>query len=129
MFAKVGSPDSSERDRVLYNYCTAHRSLSASSPMQSRELLEATLQEGCFASSDEFTKVTLLLLGAAHKALGSTEKMRELYKTAFAKCKWETSSMSIDESSTARARDIFTTRRCVDAEDVGQAIPCQGEEL
>eukprot|EP00971_Amphidinium_carterae_P188885 3749837-Amphidinium_carterae.1 len=58
--------------------------------------------------------------------------MRELYKTAFAKCKWETSLMSIDEASTARARDIFTTRRigCADdAEAVGQAIPCQGEEL
>eukprot|EP00971_Amphidinium_carterae_P202980 4027867-Amphidinium_carterae.1 len=37
--------------------------------------------------------------------------------------------MSIDEASTARARGIFSTRRCVDAEDVGQAIPWQGEEL
>eukprot|EP00971_Amphidinium_carterae_P165018 3271241-Amphidinium_carterae.1 len=55
--------------------------------------------------------------------------MRELYQTAFAKCKWETCSMSIDEASTARARDIFTTRQCADAEDVGQAIPCQGEVL
>eukprot|EP00971_Amphidinium_carterae_P064978 1287717-Amphidinium_carterae.1 len=38
--------------------------------------------------------------------------------------------MSIDEASTSRARDIFTTRGCADdAEHVGQAIPCQGEEL
>eukprot|EP00971_Amphidinium_carterae_P037810 743457-Amphidinium_carterae.1 len=38
--------------------------------------------------------------------------------------------MSIDEASTERARDIFTTRRCADdAEDIGQAIPGQGEEL
>eukprot|EP00971_Amphidinium_carterae_P205892 4086195-Amphidinium_carterae.1 len=37
--------------------------------------------------------------------------------------------MSIHEASIARARSIFTTRRCVDTEDVGQAIPCQGEEL
>eukprot|EP00971_Amphidinium_carterae_P315229 6265375-Amphidinium_carterae.1 len=56
-------------------------------------------------------------------------KMRELYKTAFAKCRWEGSSMSIDESSTARARGIFTARRCVDAEHLGQSIKWQGEEL
>eukprot|EP00971_Amphidinium_carterae_P042435 834199-Amphidinium_carterae.1 len=37
--------------------------------------------------------------------------------------------MSIDEASTARARGIFTTRRCVDADDVGQKIPWEGEEL
>eukprot|EP00971_Amphidinium_carterae_P091694 1815166-Amphidinium_carterae.1 len=55
--------------------------------------------------------------------------MHELYEKAFAMCRWETSSMSIDEASTTRARGIFTTRRCADVEDVGQAIPWQGEEL
>eukprot|EP00971_Amphidinium_carterae_P062106 1229458-Amphidinium_carterae.1 len=47
MFAKVCSPDSDELDRVLFYYCDAHRSLTASNPTQSRELLEGTLQEGC----------------------------------------------------------------------------------
>eukprot|EP00971_Amphidinium_carterae_P237978 4724567-Amphidinium_carterae.1 len=87
MFAKVGSPPSDERvrDAVLQQYCKAHRSLTASNPKQSCKLLEATVEEGCFGSSDELTTATLLLLGAAHKAVGSKEKMRELYKTAFAK--------------------------------------------
>eukprot|EP00971_Amphidinium_carterae_P274272 5443096-Amphidinium_carterae.1 len=48
--------------------------------------------------------------------------MRELYEKAFAVSRWETSSMSVDEASTTRARGIFTTRRCADAADVGQAI-------
>eukprot|EP00971_Amphidinium_carterae_P198712 3943143-Amphidinium_carterae.1 len=55
--------------------------------------------------------------------------MRELHEKTFALSGWETSSMSIDEASTARARDIFTIRRCVDAKDLVQAIPWQGEEL
>eukprot|EP00971_Amphidinium_carterae_P065356 1295048-Amphidinium_carterae.1 len=101
----------------------------ASNPTPSSELLESTLQEGCFASCDEITTLTMMLLAAAHGALGKREKMRELYKKVFAKCTWETLSMSIDEASTARARDIFTTRRCVDAEDIGQAILWQDEEL
>eukprot|EP00971_Amphidinium_carterae_P121673 2409653-Amphidinium_carterae.1 len=68
----------------------------------------------------------MMLLAAAHGAMGNTEKMRELYEKAFSKCKWETSAMSIDEASMARARGIFTTQR---AEELGQAIPWQGEEL
>eukprot|EP00971_Amphidinium_carterae_P120451 2386743-Amphidinium_carterae.1 len=130
MFAKVCSPDSVDaRDAVLREYCEAHRSLTASNPTRSCELLEAALEEGCFASSDEITTVTMMLLAAAHGARGYTEKMRELYDKAFAKCKWETSAMSIDEASTSRARGIFSTRRCVDVEELGQAIPWQGKEL
>eukprot|EP00971_Amphidinium_carterae_P059048 1167527-Amphidinium_carterae.1 len=130
MFAKVCSPDYvNARDAVLREYCEVHRSLTASNPKQSCELLEAALQEGCLASSDEITTVTMMLLAAAHGAMGYTEKMRALYEKAFAKCKWESSAMSIDEASTSRARGIFTTQRCVDAEKLGQAIPWQGEEL
>eukprot|EP00971_Amphidinium_carterae_P311731 6195856-Amphidinium_carterae.1 len=44
----------------------------------------------------------MMLLAAAHGARGHKEKMRELYEKAFAKCKWENSSMSIDEASTSR---------------------------
>eukprot|EP00971_Amphidinium_carterae_P164072 3252757-Amphidinium_carterae.1 len=123
MYAEVCSPDSVDaRDTVLEQYCEAHRSLTASNPTQSCEFLEAALQEGCLASSDEITTVTMMLLAAAHGAMGHTEKMRELYEKAFAKCKWETSAMSVDEASTSRARGIFTTQRCVDAEELGQAI-------
>eukprot|EP00971_Amphidinium_carterae_P038617 759055-Amphidinium_carterae.1 len=123
MYAEVCSPDSVDaRDAVLREYCKAHRRLMASNPTQSCELLEAALQEGCLASSDEITTTTTMLLAAAHGAMGHKEKMRELYEKAFAKCNWETSTMSIDEASTSRARGIFTTQRCVDAEELGQAI-------
>eukprot|EP00971_Amphidinium_carterae_P317786 6317121-Amphidinium_carterae.1 len=70
-----------------------------------------------------------MLLAAANKALGKKEEMCELYKRVVAKCKWEGSSIRIDEASAARARNIFITRRCLDAEDFGQVIPWQGEEL
>eukprot|EP00971_Amphidinium_carterae_P029370 578046-Amphidinium_carterae.1 len=117
MHTEVCPPAPKERDHVLVSYCQAYQNLTASDPMQSRELLEGALQEGCFGSSDEITTVMLLLLGTAHKALGNKEKMHELYAKAFALCRWKVSSMSINERSTARARGIFTTRRCVDAED------------
>eukprot|EP00971_Amphidinium_carterae_P296989 5900038-Amphidinium_carterae.1 len=85
MYAQVCPPDSDERESLIVEYFEAYRSLTASNPTQSRELLEGTLQEGCFSSSDDITAVTLMLLAAAHGAMGSKEKMRELYKTAFAK--------------------------------------------
>eukprot|EP00971_Amphidinium_carterae_P100056 1978604-Amphidinium_carterae.1 len=130
MVAKVCPLDSGKCDFVLRVYCEAYRRLTATNPTKSRELLEGTLQEGCLSSSDEFLAATLMLLAAAHNALGNKEKMCELYQTVVAKCKWEVSSMSIDEASTAaRARGIFTTRRCADAEEFGQAIPWQGEEV
>eukprot|EP00971_Amphidinium_carterae_P185836 3689414-Amphidinium_carterae.1 len=129
MYAKLCPLDSDERDRVLVGYCEANQSLMVSNPMQSRELLETTLQEGCFGSSDEITTITVMLLAAAHGTLGNKEKMCELFAKAFALCRWEASWMSIDEASTARARGMFTTRRCVDAGEVGQAIPWEGEEL
>eukprot|EP00971_Amphidinium_carterae_P230513 4574658-Amphidinium_carterae.1 len=61
-----------------------------------------------------------LLLGAAHKTLGHREEMRKLYKVAFALSSWETSSISVEEVSTARARGIFTTRRCVHLRMLGK---------
>eukprot|EP00971_Amphidinium_carterae_P249444 4951364-Amphidinium_carterae.1 len=112
MFAEVGFPDSDARDAVLLDYCEAYRSLTASNPMQSCELLEAAVEEGCFASSDELTAATMMLLAAAHGAMENEEKRRDLYQKVLALCRWEGSSMSIDEASTARARGIFTTRPC-----------------
>eukprot|EP00971_Amphidinium_carterae_P049252 970652-Amphidinium_carterae.1 len=69
----------------------------------------------------------MMLLAAAHGSMKNNEKRREFWEKVFALSKWETSSMSIDEASTARARGIFSTRPCV--EDVGQAIQWQGKEL
>eukprot|EP00971_Amphidinium_carterae_P238667 4737789-Amphidinium_carterae.1 len=112
MYAKLCPPDFDERDRVLVSYCQAYRSLTASDPNQSREVLESTLQEACFGSSDEITTVTLMLLGAAHKALGNKEEVCKFYEKAFALSSWETSSMRVDEASMARARGVFATRPC-----------------
>eukprot|EP00971_Amphidinium_carterae_P098006 1939061-Amphidinium_carterae.1 len=75
MYAKLCPPDSDERDGVLLAYCEAYRCLTVFNPMQSCELLETTLQEGCLGSSDEFTTVTLMLFAAAHGTLGNKEKM------------------------------------------------------
>eukprot|EP00971_Amphidinium_carterae_P205105 4070537-Amphidinium_carterae.1 len=80
MFAKVGSPDSNARDGVLLHYCEAHRSLTASNPSQSGELLETSLEEGCFASNNEVTAATMMLLAAAHGAMGNKDKRSELYE-------------------------------------------------
>eukprot|EP00971_Amphidinium_carterae_P116716 2311811-Amphidinium_carterae.1 len=80
MFTKVGSPDSDARDGVLVDYCEAHRSLTASNPKQSCELLEDVVEEGCFASSDELTAATMVLLAAAHGAMGNKDKRRDLYE-------------------------------------------------
>eukprot|EP00971_Amphidinium_carterae_P131546 2604974-Amphidinium_carterae.1 len=80
MFAKVGSPDSDARDFALSQYCEAHQSLMPSNPTQSCELLETTLEEGCFASSDEFTAATMMLLAAAHGTMENKEKRRDLYE-------------------------------------------------
>eukprot|EP00971_Amphidinium_carterae_P305336 6067561-Amphidinium_carterae.2 len=88
MFARVCSPDSNERGAALTQYCEAHRSLTASNPKQSCEFLEATLQEGCFASDNVFTAITMMLLAAAHGAVGNREKRRELYEKVCTKCKW-----------------------------------------
>eukprot|EP00971_Amphidinium_carterae_P070929 1402711-Amphidinium_carterae.1 len=74
MFAKIGSPDSDARDAVLHLYCKAHRSLTASNPKQSCELLKDAVEEGCFASSDELTAATMILLAAAHGAMENKEK-------------------------------------------------------
>eukprot|EP00971_Amphidinium_carterae_P267491 5306216-Amphidinium_carterae.1 len=80
MFAEACSPGSDARDAALTHYCRAHRSLTDSNPKQSCELLEAALREGCFASNNEFTAITMMLLAAAHGTMGNTEKRRELYE-------------------------------------------------
>eukprot|EP00971_Amphidinium_carterae_P129719 2569530-Amphidinium_carterae.1 len=54
-------------------------------------------------------------LAAAHKALGKKEKMRELYTEVFA---FMQVGDLVDEPSTARARGIFASPRCDDAEEL-----------
>eukprot|EP00971_Amphidinium_carterae_P255702 5076604-Amphidinium_carterae.1 len=88
MYVKVCSPDSEERGAALTQYCEAHQSLTASNPKQSCELLEATLQEGCFASNNELTAITMMLLAAAHGAMGNKKRRSELYEKVCAKCRW-----------------------------------------
>eukprot|EP00971_Amphidinium_carterae_P038730 761463-Amphidinium_carterae.1 len=80
MFAKVGSYDSDARDAALRQYCKAHRSLTASNPKQSCALLEDAHREGCFASSDELTAATMMLLATAHGAMENKEKKSELWE-------------------------------------------------
>eukprot|EP00971_Amphidinium_carterae_P207189 4110486-Amphidinium_carterae.1 len=74
MFAEGDSPDSITRENVLVDYCEAHRSLMAVNPTQSCELLEAAMEEGCFASSDELKEATMRILAAAHGTMENKEK-------------------------------------------------------